>query len=141
MGLAGVVALPAVALAAAVAVRPGEARPATDPPPSAAGSSPGVSIACHLVHRDQCEPVRAELMGYLGTDRQAVSIDISANSVCLGDPFGLNTPHCPAPDRSYAATVVARLGDGQWLFLNVYSAGSGLGGDGRVGAALSGWRP
>jgi hypothetical protein len=87
----------------------------------------------------ECESARAEVVRFIGLGRQAVSIDISNSSICLGDPF--HPISCPA-DPKYLASGVAWLADGEWAFVNVFSAADGkLRSDGRILVVPAGWTP
>lgn len=133
--LAAAMSLVGVALLAALLVRPGVITPVQ------VGSSPSPSETCSDVSSNACDAVRAEVLRFVGNDRQAVSISISTSNICLGDPFNLASAHCPL-DPQYLASAVVQLSNGEWAFVNVFSAPNGqLTSDGRILAAPTGWIP
>lgn len=103
------------------------------------GASPTPRVTCIELSAAACESVRAEVVRFIGPDRQAVSIDISTNSICLGDPF--HPISCPL-DIQYFASSVVQLRDGEWAFVNIFSdAGGQLRSDGRILTPPAGWTP
>lgn len=83
--------------------------------------------------------MQAEVVGFIGPDRQALTIEISTSSICLGDPF--HPISCPG-DPQYFGSGIVHLRDGEWAFVNVFSAADGqLRSDGRILAAPADWTP
>jgi hypothetical protein len=83
--------------------------------------------------------VQVEVVGFIGPNRQALTIEISTSSICLGDPF--HPIPCPG-DPQYFASGIAHLRDGEWAFVNVFSAADGqLRSDGRILTPPAGWTP
>ncbi|MFI5260114.1 MAG: hypothetical protein ACHQ01_11000 [Candidatus Limnocylindrales bacterium] len=96
-------------------------------------------MTCSDLSAASCQKVQAEVVRFIGQGRQALTIDISTSSICLGDPF--DPISCPL-DTEYFASGVARLADGEWAFANVFSAADGQSrSDGRILAAPPGWTP
>jgi hypothetical protein len=105
--------------------------------PAGNGAPPTPRVACSELSAAACEGVRAEVVQFIGPDRQALSIDISTNSICLGDPF--HPIPCPL-DPQYFGSGVAQLRDGEWAFVNVFSAADGqFRSDGRILTPPAGW--
>jgi len=128
-----IVTVVAAAAIWAIFLRPGGA--AT----SGNGASPTPRVTCSDVSAASCEKVQAEVVRFIGQGRQALTVDISTSSICLGDPF--DPISCPL-DPAYFASGVAQLADGEWAFLNVFSAANGqLRSNGRILAAPPGWTP
>jgi hypothetical protein len=132
-------ALAAVASAIVVAVIFGAIflRPNGTGTPAGNGAPPTPRVACSELSAAACEGVRAEVVQFIGPDRQVLSIDISTNSICLGDPF--HPIPCPL-DPQYLGSGVAQLRDGEWAFVNVFSAADGqFRSDGRILTPPAGW--
>jgi hypothetical protein len=94
-------------------------------------------VTCSELTAAPCQSVLAEVVRFIGPDRKALSIEISTNSICLGDPF--HPIPCPL-DSQYFGSGVAELGDGEWAFVNIFSDADGqLRSDGRILTPPAGW--
>jgi hypothetical protein len=141
--LAGATLVVAVVLGAAV-LRLGEGgTPPTGGASPTIGASPTPAETpgetCKQLSDATCERVRAEILRFIGPDRQPFSMLIWPSYICLGDPFEPIT--CPLP-MSYLASAQVHLRDGEWAFVNVFETADGqLQTDGRILAAPAGWTP
>lgn len=105
----------------------------------AATALPTPIATCTGLAPASCAKVQAEVVQFIGPSEHAITIDISTNSICLGDPF--HPISCPL-DSQYFASGIAQLGDGQWAFVNLFAAPDGsFRTDGRILAAPPGWTP
>ncbi len=137
-GIAGALAVVASAVVVAAVIFASMFLRSNGTSPSAGnGASATPRVTCSELSEAACESVRAEMVRFIGTDRQALSIEISTSSVCLGDPF--HPISCPL-DPQYLGSAVAQLRDGQWAFVNCFADADGkLRSDGRILTPPAGW--